>query len=683
MENTTAALAAQQDRIFTFTDGRSAYFMGGSHSFNTAAHFGWNIAERHFLRDWNIFADGKLLERKTAREFYFEPHALRRVYAGGETETFFMADGESILCCLAEGDFSSAAFEVHTALNVEKIIAGEPERLMLIDGKILGLKAVKLAGGALFVAAAGETPDDISRLLSLAAKGWQELSRTRKLRLENVRGIGSLSCGARLADEALLWSRLSLDSLVMRGEMNGIWAGLPWFNNFWGRDTFISLPGAALVNGDFKTARALLLGFAKFQFTDSSSQLLGRIPNIITGGKPYYNTADGSKWFIIAALKYLQYSGDREFCRKIFPVIERALEGALAKRTGPDFLLQHGDAETWMDAVGPAGPWSPRGDRAVEIQALWHAVLLCGEKFALCVGEEGKALRWRLLAGEVKKSFSKKFTRGDGTLYDHLNADGSPDGQMRPNQIFAVTCAAGLGLEQLLSPATAVAVSRAVTQELVLAQGVMSLSPKDANFHPFHDYPAYPHKDAAYHNGIIWTWLAGPVIEALCLHGQQNLAWRLFSEEARQIMQDGCLGGFSELREACPRPGASAAIPSGTVNQAWNLAEFQRNFIENFIGWRPFAQEGKAILSPALPDGVARFEAALPYAAGMIEFTAERKDGATTITLCAQNIDGEINIACPAAGQNIILSRQNKSAVLALRPEQKNAPWHFAPPVFC
>jgi glycogen debranching enzyme len=673
----------KQNRIFTFTDGRCAYFMGATSSFNPAGHFGWNIAERHMLFDWRISVDSKPLDRAQAKSFMFTPHALRRDFGDGIWETVFIADGENILLSRLGGDFLQAVFEVHTALNVERLVCGGEERRLFVGGKILGLKVFRLPEGALFAAAAGDTPGDVDKLLARAFEKYSDLYAERERRLQNIRGSGELESGEAVVDEALLWSRVSLDSLIMRGETTGIWAGLPWFNNFWGRDTFITLPGAALVNGDFTTARAILLDFSRFQFRDPSSPIYGRIPNIITGGKPYYNTADGTWWFVLAALKYLNYSGDMEFCREVFPAVELAIEGALAKCADGNFFITHGDAETWMDAVGNSIPWSPRGDRAVDIQALWHSALLCGEKMALLLGEENKARRWRLLAGEAAKNFSRHFICEDGLLCDHLNSDGSRDAQLRPNQIFAVSCGAGMELEPFLRADVAARVARGVTEELVLEQGVMSLSPKDKNFHPYHDYPAYPHNDAAYHNGIIWTWLAGPVIEALCLNGQQDLAWRLFSEEARQIMQDGCLGGFSELREACPRPGAKAAIPSGTVNQAWNLAEFQRNFIENFIGWHPFATGRRAVLSPALPRALQSADAFLPFADGGLRFSAQRSGGEITIKLSLENLSREIKIACPDAGQVITLSPSWRNAEFRIMAGVTKKPWHFADASFC
>ena len=59
--------------------------------------------------------------------------------------------------------------------------------------------------------------------------------------------------------QALRWLQLTMDSLVTRQRGDGIYAGLPWFNEYWGRDSFISLPGATLVTGHFDEARAILV----------------------------------------------------------------------------------------------------------------------------------------------------------------------------------------------------------------------------------------------------------------------------------------------------------------------------------------------------------------------------------------------------------------------------------------
>ena len=50
-------------------------------------------------------------------------------------------------------------------------------------------------------------------------------------------------------EKALRWLVITMDQLVTRQRGDGIYAGLPWFNEYWGRDSFIALPGALLVTG--------------------------------------------------------------------------------------------------------------------------------------------------------------------------------------------------------------------------------------------------------------------------------------------------------------------------------------------------------------------------------------------------------------------------------------------------
>ena len=70
-----------------------------------------------------------------------------------------------------------------------------------------------------------------------------------------------------------------------------MYAGLPWFTDFWGRDMFISMPGAVLCTGQFTAARDILASFARYQDTDSASSTYGRVPNRLNLDGVLYNTA--------------------------------------------------------------------------------------------------------------------------------------------------------------------------------------------------------------------------------------------------------------------------------------------------------------------------------------------------------------------------------------------------------
>ena len=171
---------------------------------------------------------------------------------------------------------------------------------------------------------------------------------------------------------ALLWAKLSSLFLVVEEFGKGIWAGLPWFKDNWGRDTFIALPGTLLVSGQFEDAKEVIRNFLRWQNKDPKSRDYGRVPNRVCGPQDIiYNTTDGTPWLIREVLDYLQYTGDRAFAEEVYPAVQLALEGALKNFCDAKGFLTHDDADTWMDArIQGQQPWSARGNRANDIQVL-------------------------------------------------------------------------------------------------------------------------------------------------------------------------------------------------------------------------------------------------------------------------------------------------------------------------
>jgi hypothetical protein len=117
--------------------------------------------------------------------------------------------------------------------------------------------------------------------------------------------------------------------------------------------------------------------------------------------------------------------------------------------------------------------------------------------------------------------------------------------------------------------------------------GVASLYQFDENYHPWHHYAPYYVQDAAYHNGIVWTWLSGAMISTIVTLGQNETTYALLNETASQILHRGAVGTQSELLDAMPRLGQKYPQLSGTQTQAWNLAEFVRNVHEDLAGIQP------------------------------------------------------------------------------------------------
>ena len=413
-------------------------------------------------------------------------------------------------------------------------------------------------------------------------------------------------------NRALMWAKLTGWFLVVREYGRGIWAGLPWFRDFWGRDTFISLPGILLVSGCFQEAKEVIRNFAALQNRDPDDPDYGRIPNRVTSLKEIiYNTTDGTPWFIREVCEYLRYTGDLEFAREIYPVIKLAIDGPVKHRTDRHGFLFHDDADTWMDArIEGREPWSARGNRAVEVQALWFTALSSASVIAEICGEKETMRGWLKLAERVKSSFLSLFWWEEKNLMaDRLYPDDTPDYRVRPNQLLILT----VPLEDPLVPEEVGArVLEKTVEELLFPYGITSLSQNDPVFHPFHENPLLYHKDAAYHNGIIWGWNSGFTVTALLKYGKKDLAWELTKNLGAQILDLGCRGTMSELLDAYPGDDGNPC-PSGTWAQAWSVAEFTRNGYQDYPGFRPNLLTGSFLLSPSFPERIGNFHAQLRY----------------------------------------------------------------------
>lgn len=424
-------------------------------------------------------------------------------------------------------------------------------------------------------------------------------------------------------NRAVAWAKLTSYFLVTEEFGKGIWAGLPWFKNNWGRDTFIALPGTLLVSGMFDDARDVILNFLRYQDRNPASPTYGRVPNRVQSATDIiYNTADGTPWLIRELYEYLQYTGDMELARQVYPDIKLALEGAIEKFVDAEGFLTHDDADTWMDArIMGNLPWSARGNRANDIQALWHNALLIGARLATYAGDEPSGARWQGMADVLRTRFTKRFWNArTKTLADRITADNRRDEKIRPNQLMVISIPM---IEPLLNEGQEEAVVRQAVTSLLYPYGIASLSQDDPYFHPFHHNDTWHHYDAAYHNGTVWGWNAGFTVTALCRHRQTRLAWKLAGNLADQILDLGCRGSMSELIEAIPKKPGQLHL-SGTWAQAWSTSEFVRNAHQDFGGFQPRLLDGELHLHPHLPDDWTDFSATFPFGQGarlLVSFT--------------------------------------------------------------
>lgn len=396
---------------------------------------------------------------------------------------------------------------------------------------------------------------------------------------------------------------------------------------------FISMPGACLVTGQFDIAKQILKDFAKLQDTDPASETYGRIPNRANLEGILYNTTDGTPRFVIQALEVARYSGDTEFLSDIYPAIKISIDASIDNYTDAKGYLTHADADTWMDVKRNGIPGSPRGDRANDIQALWYDQLMAGTDIARIMNDEASASRWEALAQKLAENFENDYcSKEDNLIYDHLNADGSPDIQFRPNQLYCYDLIEDEAFKQK--------VTRRIWEELVYPWGVASLAQWDKQFHPQHENWHYYHKDDAYHNGTIWLWNNGMAMQRMIEYGQKEAAWELFKNMNRQALHEGAIGSLSENADAHPREGQNWVKRSGTFLQAWSNAEHLRVWYQHFLGIRPDLLSGKIVIQPALPSEITTLETSVKIGNGTLHYSYS--DGKVEAEL--EGLDAELLI---------------------------------------
>jgi predicted glycogen debranching enzyme len=357
-------------------------------------------------------------------------------------------------------------------------------------------------------------------------------------------------------------------------EVRTVIAGYHWFTD-WGRDTMISLEGLTLVTGRQVEAGYILRTFAHYVRD-------GLIPNLFPEGEKQglYHTADATLWFFHALARYLEATGDRETLRLLLPtlldIVRHHLKGThfnigVDERDGLLRQGQEGYQLTWMDAK--VGDWvvTPRRGKAVEINALWYNALRLLEGWVLEEQGDAQARPLAEHAEHARRSFNERFWYAPGGyLYDVVDGEQGDDASCRPNQVFAISLP-----HPVLERSRWEQVLGVVRDKLLTPVGLRSLAPGSPDFKPRYDGDPRA-RDAAYHQGTVWGWLAGPYVDAyLKVYPGDRAGARRVLEGFLPHLGEACIGSLSEIFDAEP-----PFTPRGCVAQAWTVAEVLRAWLK-------------------------------------------------------------------------------------------------------
>jgi len=366
---------------------------------------------------------------------------------------------------------------------------------------------------------------------------------------------------------------LAADAFIVARRVAGVpgstvIAGYHWFGD-WGRDTMIALPGIALVTGRPDIARNILGTFAR---TIDRGMLPNRFPD--SGAEPEYNSVDAALWFVEAMRLYHAATRDLDFISVHFAALTGIVEAyAGGTRYGiavdqSDGLLRAGEPGvqlTWMDAK--IGDWvvTPRIGKPIEVNALWYNALCTIDGFAQMLGQD--ASPYRDLGSRSRASFERFWNDAENYPFDVIDGPNGNDASIRPNAAFAVA----LPFRPFQSRREHAIVDR-IARDLWTPMGLRSLAPSDPCYIGRYGGPAHD-RDAAYHRGTVWPYLAGVFARAYAnAYGDRTRAMRFVASLASSM---GCygMGTLPEIADGDP-----PHEPRGCIAQAWSVGEVLRTW---------------------------------------------------------------------------------------------------------
>ena len=110
---------------------------------------------------------------------------------------------------------------------------------------------------------------------------------------------------------------------------------------------------------------------------------------------------------------------------------------------------------------------------------------------------------------------------------------------------------------------------------LLTPVGLRSLAPGHPDYKPRYDGDIRS-RDAAYHQGTVWGWLVGPLIDAwLRVHPSDVETARSFLVGFESHLGEACVGSVSEIFDA-----EAPYCPRGCIAQAWSVAEVLRGWVK-------------------------------------------------------------------------------------------------------
>ncbi|NQV09535.1 hypothetical protein HQ529_06835 [Candidatus Woesearchaeota archaeon] len=344
----------------------------------------------------------------------------------------------------------------------------------------------------------------------------------------------------------------SLNDLVQEiGKEEGIYAGLPWFYQFWSRDEFISLK-ALLLNKNYSGVKNIISRNLK------NIQKDGRLANI-NNKKTKIGSADSVGWMFKRIQDSIRIMKKRKvlkdyFSKKEISNIKTKLKNSIkdiGKNYMKNMLIHNNPKETWMDSDFDG---DTREGYRIEIQALYLNMIKFMKE--LCEDKTSDYTKYSIMEKEMTKRVKESF-------YDHHLLDGIKDYKVRPNIFLAYYIYPELLKKREWQKSFKYALKR-----LWLHWGGLSTIGKDSSLFSEN---STGENSKSYHRGDSWFFMNN--LAAVCMHKLNKRKYKRYITKilvasTNEILFSGVVGCSAEISSA------SSFKSEGCFSQAWSSATY-------------------------------------------------------------------------------------------------------------
>ena len=386
---------------------------------------------------------------------------------------------------------------------------------------------------------------------------------------------------------------LSMQLPINHRRITGMWAGLPWFHQYWSRDELVSVMSLMLEHR-YDYSKELLMKYLLEIMTDG--RLSNRYPAANLG------TADSIGWLFKRLQDFLFLCERRNNFNNYFTLFDLNLISErlkfsikmLLKNHSKDGLILNGKQETWIDTFNNESyDKDYREGTRIEIQALFLNMLklmnmldnYLANKYVKKNDKMVKIVRSELNAVVLEETTRKLvrdkfFKTVDGKMYLNDGYDCPLDTVVRPNIFLAYYI-----YPDLLTSGEWIQVFDNSLPKLWcdwdMGEGVKGggLSTID-KIHPLYQ-PYYTGIDnKSYHRGDSWFWinnLAAVAMYRLDKEKYKDYIFKIINSSSQDILYWGFIGYSAELA-------SSGWFKSGgCLCQTWSIATFIELMHEVYI----------------------------------------------------------------------------------------------------